>query len=65
MEVAKTGDVNGDHRARIMAWVGSEVLPHEADVRAWLRRTLAPDDVEDVIQEAYCQIAGLRDVGHI
>lgn len=65
MEVAKTDDVNRDHRARIMAWVGSEVLPHEADVRAWLRRTLAPDDVEDVIQEAYCQIAGLADVGHI
>lgn len=48
-----------------MAWVGSEILPHEADVRAWLRRTLDPDDLEDVIQEAYCQIAGLDDVSHI
>ena len=48
-----------------MAWVGSEILPHEADVRAWLRRTLDPDDLEDVIQESYCQISGLKDVGHI
>ena len=48
-----------------MAWVGSEILPHEADVRAWLRRTLNPEDLEDVIQETYCQIASLNDVGHI
>jgi RNA polymerase sigma-70 factor (ECF subfamily) len=48
-----------------MAWVGREIMPHEADVRAWLLRTLDPDDLEDVIQETYCQIAGLKDVGHI
>ncbi len=34
-------------------------------MRAWLRRTLDPEDLEDVIQETYCQIAGLKDVGHI
>lgn len=48
-----------------MAWVGSEILPHERDVRAWLRRTLDPGDVEDVVQEAYCQIARLDRVEHI
>jgi len=48
-----------------MAWVGSEILPHEADVRAWLRRTLDPDDLEDAIQETYAQIAGLADIAHI
>ncbi|MEO7689356.1 MAG: sigma-70 family RNA polymerase sigma factor [Sphingomonas sp.] len=53
------------NRQRIMAWVGSEILPHEAHVRAWLRRMLGPDDIEDVIQEAYCRISGLDDVGHI
>lgn len=65
MEETKTG--MGPHRdpAMIMAWVGSEILPHESDLRAWLRRTLGPDDIEDVIQETYCQIAGLKDVGHI
>lgn len=48
-----------------MAWVGSEILPHEREVRAWLRRTLDPADIEDVVQEAYCQIARLDHVGHI
>jgi RNA polymerase sigma factor (sigma-70 family) len=43
----------------LVEWVGREVLPHEADCRSWLRNTLAPDDLEDVIQEAYCRIASL------
>src|SRR3546814_13010250 len=62
---AKPGDMNREKRAKIMAWVGREILPHEADVRAWLRRTLDPNDLEDVIQESYCQIASLKDVSHI
>src|SRR3546814_164508 len=62
---AKPDDMNREKRAKIMAWVGREILPHEADVRAWLRRTLDPNDIEDVIQESYCQIASLKDVSHI
>lgn len=57
--------MNREKRAIIMAWVGREIMPHEADVRAWLRRTLDPDDLEDVIQDTYCQIAALKGVGHI
>jgi hypothetical protein len=57
--------VEGPHRLKIMDWVGTEILPHEADVRAWLRRTLDPADLEDVIQEAYCRISGLAGVDHI
>ena len=53
-------------RRKIVAWVGSEILPHEADVRAWLRRgKVPPAEVEDVIQEAYCRLAGLKGVAHI
>lgn len=53
-------------RAEIVAWVGGQVLPHEADVRAWLRRRLSSAAaVDDVVQEAYCRIAGLDDVTHI
>jgi RNA polymerase sigma-70 factor (ECF subfamily) len=53
-------------RAEIVAFVGGHILPHEADVRAWLRRSgsLAPD-VDDVIQETYCRLAGLESVAHI
>lgn len=52
-------------RRRIMAWVGREVLPHEADLRRWLRRIVPEVEVEDVIQDAYCRIAGLDRIDHI
>jgi RNA polymerase sigma factor (sigma-70 family) len=53
-------------RAKVVAWVGREILPHEADVRAWLRRSLVSDgEVEDVIQEAYCRLLSLAHTGHI
>jgi RNA polymerase sigma factor (sigma-70 family) len=49
-----------------VAWVGSHVLPHEAAVRVWLRRwTGRGQDIDDVIQEAYCRLAELDDVTHI
>ena len=53
-------------RAEIVAFVGSQILPHEADVRAWLRRTgsLAAD-VDDIVQETYCRLAALEAVSHI
>ncbi|HET6537591.1 MAG TPA: RNA polymerase sigma factor [Sphingopyxis sp.] len=57
--------MNDRRRAMIVAWVGQEILPHEAHVRAWLRRMLDPDELEDVIQQAYAQIAALSDVSHI
>lgn len=47
-------------------WVGREILPHERDLRLWLRSQLyAATDVEDIVQECYCQIARLADVSHI
>jgi RNA polymerase sigma factor (sigma-70 family) len=53
-------------RQDIVAWVGSHVLPHEAAVRAWLRRwTGGAQDIDDVIQEAYCRLAALKSVDHI
>ncbi len=51
---------------QIIQWVGSEILPHEADVRAWLRRArLGSEDIEDILQEAYCRMASLASVDHI
>lgn len=53
-------------RSIIVAWVGAQVLPHEGDVRAWLRRTGAlGHEVDDIVQDAYCRIASLPSVAHI
>jgi RNA polymerase sigma factor (sigma-70 family) len=53
-------------RAELVAFVGGQILPHEADVRAWLRRTgSAPADIDDVVQETYCRLAALDSVAHI
>ena len=46
--------------------MGREILPHERELRTWLRRRLvAAADVEDVVQECYCRLAQLSDVSHI
>lgn len=53
-------------RADLIRWVSREILPHEADVRAWLRRSLVVSgEVDDVVQEAYCRLADLKDHSHI
>jgi RNA polymerase sigma-70 factor (ECF subfamily) len=53
-------------RAEIVAFVGGQILPHEADARAWLRRSgAAAADIDDVIQETYCRLAALESVAHI
>lgn len=57
--------LSDQHHAIVMDWVGREILPHEPAVRAWLRRSLGSDQLEDVIQQCYAQIAALRDVSHI
>lgn len=55
-----------DDRETIINWVALHVLPHEAYVRAWLMRAMrGSNDVDDVIQEAYCLIAELDTVAHI
>lgn len=56
----------GVERQRIVAWVGSQILPHEGAVRAWLRRSqVAADEIDDLIQEAYCHFCDLDSVDHI
>jgi RNA polymerase sigma-70 factor (ECF subfamily) len=56
----------GQPRNEVVAWVGAQILPHEADVRGWLQRAgVPPGDVDDIVQEAYCRLAGLDSVAHI
>jgi RNA polymerase sigma-70 factor (ECF subfamily) len=53
-------------RQRIVIWVATKVMPHEGEVRAWLRRYRLPaDEIDDLIQEAYCKLVGLADVDQI
>jgi RNA polymerase sigma factor (sigma-70 family) len=54
-------------RRRLRAiWVAETVIPYEGTVRAWLARARVVDeDIDDIVQEAYCRIAGLDTVDHI
>lgn len=47
-------------------WLGRHVLPHEPQLRAWLRRRrLEGLDVDDVIQETYSRLMSADSVAHI
>lgn len=67
MEEARTTTRSSlERRHRLAAWVAREVLPHEAGVRAWLGRArIAPEDIDEVIQDAYCRLAQLDTIDHI
>lgn len=48
------------------AWVAQNVIPHEAAVRAWLARSrVTREDIDELIQDAYCRLAMLDAVEHI
>jgi RNA polymerase sigma factor (sigma-70 family) len=56
----------GQCRDEIVAWVGSNIIPHEADLRLWLgRMSASPDEINDIVQDAYLAIARLDSVAHI
>jgi RNA polymerase sigma-70 factor (ECF subfamily) len=47
-------------RRKLVAWVADKVMPHEGEVRAWLARSrMSKEDIDDVIQEAYCRLSAL------
>lgn len=55
-----------ENRGKLAAWLGSHVVPHERDVRSWLRRILRnPGDINDLIQEAYYRIASGADPARV
>lgn len=53
-------------RKEIVAWVGSHIIPHEATLRARLRRmTVSEQEIDDIVQDTYLSIARLESVAHI
>jgi len=39
-----------------LEWIATEVMPHEAQIRRWLRRGSFAQDESDIVQEAYYRI---------
>lgn len=57
--------VRVDIRGRA-AWLGRYVIPHEPELRNWLRRReIEGLDVDDIIQEVYARLVALYAVDHI
>lgn len=60
---AISGSPSSEKRRAIAAWVADHVMPHEGNVRAWLiRRRIPPEDIDDLIQEAYSNLASLKSI---
>lgn len=50
----------------IIRWVSLHVIPQEQKLRGALRRIgVAENDIDDLIQDAYCRLATLKSVEHI
>lgn len=46
--------------------MGSNIVPHEADLRARLRRMAVPEEeISDIVQDAYLKLSNLDSVRHI
>jgi RNA polymerase sigma factor (sigma-70 family) len=52
-------------RPDIAAWFAAHILPHEPDVRAWLRSSLRVANEDDVVQEAYARIFAQADFDQV
>jgi len=55
-----------DERKRRAAWVATAIMPHEVAVRRWLAKSrVAGEEIDDLVQEAYCKFADLPSVDGI
>lgn len=53
-------------RSDIIAWVASNVIPHEAALRSRLHwMAVSAEEIDDIVQDAYLAIAQLASVAHI
>lgn len=53
-------------RSEIVAWVASNIIPHEAALRSRLQwMAVSGEEIDDIVQDAYLNIAQLQNVTHI
>ncbi|ESQ93997.1 RNA polymerase sigma factor [Asticcacaulis benevestitus] len=56
----------GDARKALLAFVGTQILPHESDLRHWLLRLgVKAHELDDIVQDVYCRLLRLERVDHI
>jgi len=54
------------NRSALLAFVGTRILPHEAEVRQRLTRLgVTADDRDDILQEVYCRLLTVGSADHI
>ena len=57
---------NGPARQALLAFVGTQILPHEAGLRQWLLRLgVKPHELDDIVQDVYCRLLRLERFDHI
>jgi RNA polymerase sigma-70 factor (ECF subfamily) len=55
-----------DSRAALLAFVATQILPHEADLRQWLTRLgVKADERDDIVQEVYCRLLRMDRTDHV
>ncbi len=56
----------GEDRRALLAFVATQILPHEHDLRLWLKRLgVKAHELDDIVQEVYCRLLRLERIDHI
>ncbi len=56
----------GESRQALLAFVGTQILPHEADLRHWLLRLgVKAHELDDIVQDVYCRLLRMERFDHI
>ncbi|MDV6330233.1 RNA polymerase sigma factor [Asticcacaulis sp. 201] len=57
---------NSEARRALLNFVGTQILPHEADLRQWLLRLgVKAHELDDIVQDVYCRLLRLERFEHI
>lgn len=66
MESIVSNRPSAESRQALLAFVGTHILPHEADLRHWLLRLgVKAHELDDIIQDVYCRLLRMERFDHI